>query len=155
MDTINGLPLHPLVVHFVVVAVPVTALVAIAVAVWPLARTKLGYLPSILALLSLIAVPIASTAGESLKEGLPPMDAVQDHAEWGDVVIIGVGCMFGAVLLLQLLAVAAVVQKLSLSAGALKAVDLVAKILVVAAAIASLYLVFMAGDTGTRAVWGQ
>ena len=46
MESIFGLPLHPLVVHFVVVAVPVTAMVGIVVSLWPRAApTSAGFRP--------------------------------------------------------------------------------------------------------------
>ncbi|MDR2279608.1 MAG: hypothetical protein LBE07_02000 [Gordonia sp. (in: high G+C Gram-positive bacteria)] len=157
MDTFNGLPLHPLVVHFVVVAVPVAALVAIAAAVWPAARSKMGPLPSVIAFLGLIATWVAMSAGESLEEKLFPdgvSGPVATHTEAGDVVIIGVGCLFGAALLMYLVTVPPVVERLRLSEPVLKAIDLAARVLSVVAALAALYLVYKAGDTGARAVWG-
>ncbi len=155
MDTFNGLPLHPLVVHFVVVAVPVAALVAIVAALWPAARTKMGPLPVALALLGLIATPIATTAGESLEKKLGAESAaITTHTEAGDVVIIGVGCLFGAVALLYLVALPLVTDRLPLTEPMLKAIDVIARVLTVVAAVAAIYLVFKAGDSGARAVWG-
>ncbi|WP_132992775.1 DUF2231 domain-containing protein [Gordonia zhaorongruii] len=149
MDTLNGLPLHPLMVHFVVVAIPVAALVAIVAALWPRARTKLGIVTPVISLIALIATPIATTAGEGLEEHLPPTEALTTHTEAGDVVIIGIGCLFGATALLYLLGTRSVAARVPLPAVA----DVIARVLVVAAAIASLYLVFQAGDTGSHAVW--
>ncbi|WP_336792371.1 DUF2231 domain-containing protein [Gordonia malaquae] len=157
MDTFNGLPLHPLVVHFVVVTVPVAALVAIAAAVWPAARTKMGPLPSIIAFLGLIATWVAMSAGEALEEQRYPdgvSGPVATHTEAGDVVIIGVGCLFGAALLMYLVTLPPVVERLPLSEPVLKIVDVVARVLSVAAAVAALYLVYKAGDSGARSVWG-
>ena len=41
---INGLPAHALLVHLVVVLLPLTALAAVAVSVWPAAQRKLTFL---------------------------------------------------------------------------------------------------------------
>ena len=43
MDTIAGLPAHPLFVHLAVVAIPLTAVLAILASIWPAARRRLGW----------------------------------------------------------------------------------------------------------------
>jgi hypothetical protein len=55
MSTFQGLPIHPMLVHFIVVLAPLTAFLAILCAVWPAARQRLVWL--VLAL----AVVVAST----------------------------------------------------------------------------------------------
>lgn len=154
MDTINGLPAHPLLVHFVVVAVPVTALVAIAVAVWPRARTALAVFPSILALVTLIAVPITTSAGEALKEKVGHSEAVEKHAALGDELILAVGPLFGLVALLWLLQLPAVTERLPLSTTTIATIDVVVRAATVAAAVATIVMVILVGDSGARAVWG-
>ncbi|MCF8588886.1 DUF2231 domain-containing protein [Gordonia liuliyuniae] len=156
MDTIDGLPLHPLVVHLVVVIVPLAALAVVVAALWPRARTWMGPMPLILALVGLIATPIASTAGENLEDRLGlSSPAVDEHTSAGDVVIVGSGCLFGAAALLYLIGLPLVAGRLRLSPSAVTTVDAAARVLAVAAAIAAVYLVFRAGDTGSRAVWGM
>ncbi|MFZ2509636.1 MAG: DUF2231 domain-containing protein [Gordonia sp. (in: high G+C Gram-positive bacteria)] len=154
MDTIVGLPLHPLIVHLVVVIVPVTALVGVAVSVWPRARTYLGWFPPLLALVALIAVPIASSAGEALEEKVPGTSAIERHAELGDIVILGVGPLFGLMALQWLLDQSVVYRRIPLSDDALVWVRRGTGAAVIVAAIASIWLVVLAGDTGARAVWG-
>ncbi|MCF8569335.1 hypothetical protein L5G32_03515 [Gordonia sp. HY002] len=155
MDTIDGLPVHPLIVHLVVVIVPLAALAVIVAAVWPRARAWMGPMPAILALIGLIVTPIATTAGENLEHRLGlASPAVEEHTSAGDVVIVGTGCLFGAAALLYLIGLPLVTERLKLSPSVVKAVDVVARVLGVVAAIAAVYLVFRAGDTGARAVWG-
>ncbi len=74
MSTINGLPLHPLLVHLVVVLVPLSALMAIAAVCWPAARARLGgILTPLVTLVALIALPLTTSAGgESLEEQVGP-----------------------------------------------------------------------------------
>jgi len=63
METFRGLPLHPLVVHAVVVLLPLATLCVAAHAVWPAARRRLGAVTPLLALLCVALVPIATTSG--------------------------------------------------------------------------------------------
>ncbi|MGO3324980.1 DUF2231 domain-containing protein [Gordonia sp. (in: high G+C Gram-positive bacteria)] len=155
MDTIDGLPLHPLIVHLVVVVVPLAALAVVVAALWPRARAWMGPTPTILALIGLIVTPIATTAGENFQERLGlSSPAVDEHTSAGDVVIVGAGCLFGAAALLYLIGLPLVTERLKLPQSVVAALDVVARILGILAAIAAVYLVFRAGDTGARAVWG-
>lgn len=153
MDSIAGLPLHPLIVHFVVVAVPVTALVGIVVSLWPRARTHLGWFPPLLALVTLIAVPIASNAGEALEEKLGHPASIADHAELGDKLILAVAPLFLMMLAQWLLDRPACYERIPLSAAALIWARRGLALAVILAAIAAVWLVFLVGDTGARAVW--
>lgn len=153
MDTIAGLPLHPLIVHVVVVAVPVAALVAIAISLWPAVRTRLGWFPPVLALIALIAVPIATSAGEALFDRLHhPASAVR-HAELGDSLILAVGPLFAVVALQWVLDRDSVQRRLALGATSTVWVQRGIAAAVIIAAVASIWLVVLIGDTGARSVW--
>lgn len=108
MDTINGLPAHPLLVHFAIVGVLATAVVAATIALWPRARQRLGVFPTVLALVCLILVPITTSAGESLEAMFPQTEAIERHAELGDELILLVGPLFGLLALLWLVRLPAV-----------------------------------------------
>jgi len=72
---INGLPLHPLVVHAVVVLVPLTALIAVLFLV-PRFRRSLRWPMVVLALVSLASTFVARQSGLNLKKVLvPPQSA--------------------------------------------------------------------------------
>lgn len=81
---INGLPLHPLLVHAVVVLLPLAALMLIIGSVWPAARRKFGILTPIIALAALIAVPLTTQAGEALEKQTEPSAILEKHTELGD-----------------------------------------------------------------------
>ena len=68
---INGLPLHPLVVHAVVVLVPLTALIAVLFLV-PRFRRSLRWPLVVLALVSLASTFVARQSGLNLKKVLVP-----------------------------------------------------------------------------------
>jgi hypothetical protein len=67
---INGLPAHVLLVHLVVVLLPLTAVAAVAVSVWPAAQRKLTFLVPLGALVGLAAVPLTTRAGNELAASL-------------------------------------------------------------------------------------
>lgn len=84
---ISGLPAHVLLVHFVVVAVPLTAVMLVASALWPAARRRLGVATPVAALLTLASVPLATNAGEWLQDRVGRDPLVQRHAELGDTLL--------------------------------------------------------------------
>ncbi|MFW0786234.1 DUF2231 domain-containing protein [Gordonia sp. CPCC 206044] len=154
MDTINGIPAHPLLVHFVVVAVPIAAILAVVVVLWPRARTYLGVAPALIALVTLIALPITTSAGESLAAKFPASEEIATHADRGESVIYAVGPLFGLLVVWWLLFSPLVLDRVSLSAGVLMGARVVVGVATVAAAAASLVLVILTGDSGAQAVWG-
>jgi hypothetical protein len=66
MSEINGLPAHVLFVHFIVVLVPLTALLVILCALWPAARRRLVRPTVILTAVIAALTPITINAGEWL-----------------------------------------------------------------------------------------
>jgi hypothetical protein len=142
---INGVPAHPLLVHLVVVLLPLTCLAGILVSLWPAAQRKLSFLVPLGALVGAGAVPLVTRAGEDLarKLGNPPF--VEQHQQYGDMVLPWAVAF----------AVLTVAQYLYLRRGDQRAVRLVLGLLVVAAAAGTITVVVLAGDSGAQAVWGN
>jgi len=65
-DTIGGLPLHPLVVHAVVILMPLTAIAVIAFTFKPALNRKYGWIVCWLAFVSTGAAAVAKESGERL-----------------------------------------------------------------------------------------
>ncbi|WP_316290351.1 DUF2231 domain-containing protein, partial [Clavibacter michiganensis] len=84
---IDGLPLHPLIVHFVVVAFPTAALLILVSAIWPAFARRLGIITPLVALASLIAVPLATSSGEHLEEQVRGSAVLEAHTELGDTLL--------------------------------------------------------------------
>jgi uncharacterized membrane protein len=146
-DTILGLPVHALVVHFVVVLVPLAAVGMIAVAVRPAWRR--AYLPLVVAFapIGLAAVPVATRSGQHLKERLHAggivAKQIHDHEQMGKLVIY-------PTIALWVLAVA--LLWLDRRDGSKRATTVVA-VLGVVAALAAAAQVTVAGHLGSTAVW--
>ncbi|MGY6022658.1 DUF2231 domain-containing protein [Streptomyces spinosirectus] len=84
MSLVNGLPAHVLLVHFVVVLVPLTALALVLCAVWSTAARRMGIVLPLLALVTLASVPLTTQAGEWLESHVASNSLVRRHAELGD-----------------------------------------------------------------------
>lgn len=78
-----GLPLHPLLVHAVVVLLPLTALALLVAQFWPSARRRLGLLTPLLALMMAVLVPLTTTAGQLLAETVGPLPGIAEHERLG------------------------------------------------------------------------
>lgn len=87
LDLINGIPAHVLFVHVVVVLVPLTALALIFCAAFPSVMRRFGLALPILALVSLISVPLTTSAGEWLERHVDSDPLVRKHAELGDQLL--------------------------------------------------------------------
>ncbi len=141
-ESVNGLPLHPLVVHAVVVLLPLAALGTIAIAVRPSWRRPYGPLVLAAAVVSTALVPVATQSGDKLAEhvGRP-----SEHAERGEQLI-----WFALALLIPLI-VLVVLDRRDAAANA-RTLNIVA-VLSVIAAIGVGVQVYRVGDAGARAVW--
>ncbi|TFB46518.1 hypothetical protein [Cryobacterium tagatosivorans] len=83
---VNGLPLHALLVHVVVVLVPVTALCVLLAAAWPTARRRLGILIALMGLVLIGLVPLTMAAGQWLKERVFRTPLIETHADLGNAL---------------------------------------------------------------------
>lgn len=87
LDTIGGIPLHPLIVHAVVVLVPLASILLLLAAVSPRIRHWAGILTPITATLALVMVPLATQSGESLQRRVDQTPALNEHVELGDSLL--------------------------------------------------------------------
>jgi hypothetical protein len=150
---VNGLPIHVLVVHAVVIFVPLAALAVLAAAAWPAARRRLGLLPAATAAIALVLVPVATAAGEWLKARLPSAPLIEQHASLGDDLLPWSIAVFVLAALLWLFDRFRARVADRLPPGVLRAIPWVLLGLSVAAAVGSLITVVLIGESGARAVW--
>jgi hypothetical protein len=86
--TFDGIPLHPLVVHVVVVLLPLAGLGAMLLAVRPAWRRTYGIPVLLLGLVSTAAVPLATETGEQLEHALPRGNQlIEVHAQRADTLL--------------------------------------------------------------------
>jgi len=159
---LNGLPLHPLVVHAAVILGPVTALTAIAYAVLPRWRWLIRWPMVGLALATVGAMFVSKLAGDALAEerfsntSAALAEQIEVH-ESRATVLLWVSIAFLVIVVVAALTVGGP-SALASGAGARDsrgtAVTGVVLGLVVVGAAALMVMTFLTGDTGARAVWG-
>ncbi|WP_236749757.1 MULTISPECIES: DUF2231 domain-containing protein [Aeromicrobium] len=142
LDTFNGLPLHPLVVHAVVVLLPLSVVGAIVVALRPAWRQTYGWLVAGLLVVATALTPVATSSGEALEKRVGDPGR---HAELGDQLI-----WFEIALLVVLVAMLVLHRR-----GVVSAAARGVAVLVLIASVAAAVQVYRVGDSGAKAVWGD
>lgn len=145
-DAIAGLPMHPLVVHFAVVLLPLAALGLIVLVAVPRWADRFGSLTLGALVVGVAASFVAKESGEALaaRVGTPG-----DHASWGDVLpwlAVALLVLAGAWFVLHRRAR----QAESGRSAAATAVGILAAVL----ALAVTGVTIVVGHTGAQAAWG-
>lgn len=157
---LNGLPLHPLIVHLVTVAFPTASLLILVGAFWPALRRRLGIITPLIALVSLIAVPLATSSGESLEERVGHSALLETHTQLGDTLLpwaIAVFVMAVSQWAWQhwVLAPDARRPRPTLRHGTRLIVGAVLTVLVVGTSIGGIVTTVRVGELGAKAVWSD
>jgi glucan phosphoethanolaminetransferase (alkaline phosphatase superfamily) len=152
-DSFNGLPLHALVLHTVVIAVPLATLLAILFGIprtrswarWPLAVVAVG---------TLAVTYVTRQSGLALEKALgirpgnPVGNLITKHSQLATQLLI-------IVIVFAVLALASVilVSRKPVRGGGRRALDVVLPLLLIAAGLVMSIWVVRVGDLGARAVW--
>jgi len=139
-DTITGLPLHPLVIHGVVVGVPLMAVLTVLVAVRKDLRERFAWWVAGANFLLFLLTLVAKQSGEALQQAKGGQLAIE-HGQLGSILPWFV---------LVLTAASAAVAGTSRN----RALGPIAVVVSIIAAVAAVYWTVRTGDAGARAVWG-
>lgn len=161
---IHGLPAHVLLVHAVVVLVPITVLLLLATVLWHGTHRRLGVATPLVALLTLVFVPLTTSAGEWLRDHVADTPAVERHASMGDSLLPWVAGMFVLAAAVWFIRWRAEREAPPRSSGVLGATDaflvrraqvtrIVLAVLAVVVSVGALVSVIRIGDSGARAAW--
>jgi len=144
-DVISGLPLHPLVVHFAVVLLPLAALGLVLLVIVPKWADRYGLLTLLALAGGTAAAFVAKESGEALAShmGLPAT-----HAAWGDQLpLLSVG-------LLVLAAAWYVLHRRNISGGRPRsAATTILGVLAALMALVVTGVTVLVGHTGAEAAW--
>jgi uncharacterized membrane protein len=153
-ETINGLPLHALIVHAAIVLTPLAALAAIVFALVPRWRYILRWPTAVAAVLAFGSLFVAKVSGLNLKRtrfaNVPGViqERIHIHQNRANTLfLISIGFVVVAVIATWLLGTA----RSKLPRAAQWGVSLV----LVGLSVATLVYVLLTGEAGARAVWGQ
>jgi len=151
---LNGVPLHPLVVHAVVVLGPLAAVTGLVYAAVPKWRWLLRWPLVVLAVVAAGASVLATQSGETLLESRPELaPIVEEHEESGELMR---NAALGYVVVSALAAWAlGGVSALASGRGARETrFGIPVAVLLAVGAVALLVTAYLAGDSGAKAVWG-
>ncbi len=150
MSTFNGLPAHVLLVHFIVVLAPLTAVLAIVCTFWQAARRRLVWLVLALAVTTAVLTPLTTDAGEWLakRNGRSPL--LHAHTELGDTM------SYFSIALVAAAALIGFVHFREVRGRSLKPIArwLIAAVVVIAS-VATTAQVYRIGDSGAKATWNK
>lgn len=140
LDLINGLPIHPLVVHAAVVFVPLTSIALLILVFFPKFQAKYLNLVSLSALIALGSSLLAKQSGETFaaRVGWPG-----EHAELGEQLVAVTAVLTGAIIgwnLLIRIGKSGLLVQIAKFGGAL-------------VAIAALVVTYQTGHSGAKATW--
>ncbi|HEY5848142.1 MAG TPA: DUF2231 domain-containing protein [Microlunatus sp.] len=147
---ILGLPLHPLIIHAVVVLVPLAALGGIAISVLTWARKRYGSLVVVGAFGAAVTTYVAQVAGQYLYNTKQQRSAaLEAHAAIGGQLLLWVILLFvGTVVVMlaqRLIDLDQPRGRIALISGA---------VITIAMAVVSTVQVMRIGHAGAVAVWG-
>lgn len=142
-EYVNGLPLHPLVVHAAVVLVPLAGVLGLLMVVAPRFSARFGPLIAVLAWLGLGAAVIAKESGERLQAVEQSAPAI--HVESGDLFPLFAGAQAVLILLLWI----------ADRRGGRGLFGVLVALLTVVAVLAAGYWTYRTGESGAQAVWKE
>jgi uncharacterized membrane protein len=152
MTTVHGMPAHVLLLHFVVVLVPLTALLEMVCGLWPaVRRSLLLWLTLILASITMVLTPITANAGLWLYDlTADPSPILREHAARGSTMIYFSAALLAVAIGLVLLRVT---ERRSEKRRAVS--HIVVGIMVLVVGISSMIQVYRVGDAGGQSVWDE
>lgn len=144
-DTINGLPVHALVVHAVVVLLPLSAIGAVLMVAWRSFGRRFGVLVVIFSGIAAAASLVSKESGEQLAQrvGTPT-----PHADLGSLMPLVAGAFFLLVLVYWGFARGIPLDR------ARPTWLVVLGVVVIIAAVFTAWWTFRVGDSGAEAAWG-
>ncbi len=157
LDSLFGLPAHPLVVHAAVVLIPLAAIGVCAIAFWPAARRRIGWIVLGLAFVGMVSGFLAKESGEGLEETVKETKAVQEHAEMGDSGLIAGGLVFlgaAGVMAVDVLEKRRASQSgATTGAGSMKTIGVVVGVVAVLFSVVGAARIVQIGHSGAKATW--
>lgn len=147
---ILGLPLHPLIIHAVVIFVPLAALGGVAMSFFTAIRRRYGWLVVAFALVGMVSTIVAQQAGEALAATFP-----QKSAAMSAHIAIGDGLFLPTIILFVGTVVLMVAQRLfEADHPQGKLARWSGLVVTVVGAVVSVVQVVRIGHAGATAVWG-
>ncbi|WP_350349715.1 hypothetical protein ABIQ69_07370 [Agromyces sp. G08B096] len=151
-----GLPLHVLLVHVVIVAVPLLALTLVIAAAWPGARRVL-WVPCLIGAALVLPATIATIeAGKWLEARVPTAPLIQEHTGRGEDLlpwVVGLAAVALAVASWAVVELTARRRGRSVGRGAVFGAGAVLTLAALGVGAGATWTLVQIGESGSRAVW--
>lgn len=160
MDSLFGLPAHPLLVHIPVILLPMAAVGVVLMVIRPAWHQRYRWAVLVIGVVGALGAVLATSAGESLEERIVAKEGPGAAAGWEDHAGFGENARLFAILFAIVLAVFVLVpwflerradQGKPLTVPRLLSPVLAA--LALAASAGTVYTVVQAGHSGAKSVW--
>jgi hypothetical protein len=159
-EKVLGVPAHPLLVHAAVVFVPLLIVAALAYALVPAVRGRVGWAAALLSVAAPFAAWFATLSGNKLEGMLTAANypeeilrEVSAHKDFGERTLWFSLALAGVTMLLVLLTRGGARRRALPNLG--EWVDWLFAAVILALSIGTAYYVFKTGDTGSNAVWSR
>ena len=148
INNLFGLPAHPLLVHLPVVMVPMAALGAIILAIFPKLFTRFGWWVTGIAFIGAIGSILAAGSGEKLEQKLGEHSALLEyHAELGETTRLL------SIILFVILLVVMLIRRYKPALMTKKVISIFVSVLISASSIGAAWAVVETGHNGAKASW--
>lgn len=146
IDTLAGLPAHPLFVHVPVILVPMAALAAGLLALFPRLIRRWGWWVVGLAGVGAVGAILAAGSGEGLEDRVEETAALERHTDLGEVAR-------NVSIVLFVVVLALVLAQRFITVSRIRTV--VASILMIVTATGAAGTIAAAGHSGAESVWSE
>jgi hypothetical protein len=155
LNTVGGLPAHPLLAHVVAIFVPLTALLAVLIVVSPTARRHVGGASLFVAAGTLLAIPLTTAAGNWLQQRVMGGEVLIRHAALGRQLVLWSALLTIAMVVWWSLHTPLFADEVAtLSPVARRSAVVAAGAATLLFAVIATWSVVQIGHTGAQAVWG-
>ena len=155
INSLFGIPAHPLIVHAAVVLVPLVAIGTVITALWSRARGVFGWTVAVLSVGAFGAVGLAQKSGEALANHVEPTRLVREHVEMGEAILpwaFGIMAIACTVMALHWFVTRATAKD-DKSPSWYRSVSIVLAVLAVLCALGGMVATYQVGHSGAKATW--
>jgi hypothetical protein len=163
MDSIFGIPAHPLFVHIPVVLIPLATIGVVLMAIRPTWWDRYKWPTVAIAGVGMVGAIIAAGSGEELEEAVEetaPRQLLRAHVEAGENSRT-VSIIFFVVLVVAVVVLPWWMKRRSTGAGTVAGAEspkwlrVVTSVVMVVSALGASWTVYDAGHTGAKSVWSD
>lgn len=152
-DTIDKLPLHPLVVHAPIVIIPIVTIAIIITSFKPEWHKRFSIPVVSLTAIAFVASYLANESGEYLEERVKETALVHEHIEMAESFLT-ISFLLTAIVALWA-AYPYLVNKITFLKNSEKTIRIIICVATIAFSVFASYQVYQVGHSGARSVWND